>query len=57
VIWRPVQVLGLGDDVARVKGNLKLEEQVVSLGAHLLHEGEPVRLLGQDEATTAGGRP
>ncbi|WP_395608088.1 efflux RND transporter periplasmic adaptor subunit [Pseudomonas sp. B22129] len=47
VTWRPVQVVGLGDDSAQVKGDLKPDEHVVSLGAHLLHEGEAVRLPDQ----------
>ncbi|CAM3943289.1 efflux RND transporter periplasmic adaptor subunit [Bordetella tumulicola] len=57
VTWRSIQVLELSDDAARVNGNLKLGEQVVSLGAHLLHEGEQVRLLSQHEASATGGRP
>jgi len=42
VTWRAVQVLGLSDDSAKVSGPLKAGEQVVALGAHLLHEGEEV---------------
>lgn len=48
VTWRPVKVLALADDTARVEGNLKPDDQVVSLGAQLLHEGEPVRLADSD---------
>lgn len=55
VAWRPVQVLGLSDAAAQVTGNLKVGDQVVSLGAHLLHEGEEVRLSSQG-GTAAGGR-
>jgi len=46
VAWRPVQVLGLTDDTARIKGakgGLKTGNQVVALGAQLLHNGEEVR--------------
>ena len=59
VVWRSVQLLGLTDDVAQVTGDLKVGEQVVSLGAHLLREGEVVRPVGagQGEAALAGGRP
>ena len=57
VAWRPVQVLGLSDDSARVAGDLKVGEQIVALGAHLLREGEEVRLPQQDDAKVAGGRP
>lgn len=56
-VWRSVQVLGLSDDAAQVQGNLKAGDRVVSLGAHLLREGETVRLLGQGEAVSAGDRP
>ncbi|KQV52107.1 efflux RND transporter periplasmic adaptor subunit [Massilia sp. Root335] len=43
VTWRRVDVLAIGDDMARVRGDLKAGERVVALGAHLLHEGEKVR--------------
>jgi RND family efflux transporter MFP subunit len=44
VTWRKVDVLALGDDTARVTGQLKPGERVVALGAHLLHEGDAVRV-------------
>src|SRR5450830_1397365 len=44
VTWRPVQVRAIGDESVRVTGALKPGEQVVALGAHLLHEGEAVRV-------------
>jgi RND family efflux transporter MFP subunit len=53
VSWRPVQVVGISDDSARVKG-LQAGEQVVALGTHLLHEGEDVLVARQD---LAGDRP
>jgi len=46
VAWRSVNVLGLSDDAARVdsvKGDLKAGDQVVALGAQLLHDGEEVK--------------
>ncbi|MGN6579775.1 MAG: efflux RND transporter periplasmic adaptor subunit [Bordetella sp.] len=46
VTWRSVNVLGLSDDAARVgsiNDNLKAGDQVVALGAQLLHEGEEVK--------------
>lgn len=57
VSWRSVQVQGLGDDAARVTGSLKPGEQVVALGAHLLHEGETVRMAEQSDASVAGSQP
>jgi hypothetical protein len=46
-----VQVAGLSDEAALVVGDLKVGDSVVALGAHLLHEGEPVRLIGNDAAS------
>lgn len=54
VTWRAVQVLSLSDDAARLTGGLERGEQVVALGAHLLHNGQKVRLAAQ---TTGGGQP
>ncbi|KJH85596.1 hypothetical protein UG46_15850 [Pseudomonas fluorescens] len=57
VTWRPVQVLGLSDDAAQVSGELKRGEQIVALGAHLLREGEAVRLGQPIDTKVAGNRP
>ncbi|WP_095055228.1 efflux RND transporter periplasmic adaptor subunit [Pseudomonas sp. Irchel s3b2] len=57
VTWRPVRVLGLSDDAARVAGDLKVGEQIVALGAHLLRDGEEVRLAQQGDVKVAGGHP
>lgn len=57
VSWRPVQVLGIGDDTARVAGTLDAGEQVVALGAHLLRDGEEVRLAQVTGAAVAGSQP
>ncbi|SCW32665.1 RND family efflux transporter, MFP subunit [Pseudomonas sp. NFACC52] len=56
VTWRPVQVLGLSDDAARVAGRLNVGERIVGLGAHLLREGEPVRPLAQGDVNVAESR-
>jgi RND family efflux transporter MFP subunit len=45
VTWRAVQIARLSDEAASVVGNLKAGDRVVALGAHLLHEGEHVRLM------------
>src|SRR6266581_4327138 len=49
VTWRAVQIAGLSGEAASVVGNLEAGDRVVALGAHLLHEGEHVR-LAQSEA-------
>ncbi|MBA5638604.1 efflux RND transporter periplasmic adaptor subunit [Duganella sp. LX20W] len=55
VSWRPVTVQRLGDDEARVTGQLRQGERIVALGAHLLREGEQVRLA--DAGAAVGARP
>ena len=44
VTWRPVKIVRLSDETAAVVGKLNTGDRVVALGAHLLHEGEHVRL-------------
>src|SRR5438034_1546773 len=44
VTWRSVQIAGLSGEAASVVGDLVAGDRVVALGAHLLHEGEHVRL-------------
>jgi RND family efflux transporter MFP subunit len=56
VSWRPVEILSLGDDTARVEGNLKIDEQIVTLGAHLLQEGKKVRVATSDVATSGSNQ-
>lgn len=48
VTWRPVKILSLSDDAARVEGDLKVNDRIVALGAHLLKEGREVRIATSD---------
>jgi RND family efflux transporter MFP subunit len=48
VTWRPVTVVSISDEAARVRGNLKAGDQIVSLGVQLLHEGQQVRQIDAD---------
>ncbi|HDU5810557.1 TPA: efflux RND transporter periplasmic adaptor subunit, partial [Klebsiella quasipneumoniae subsp. quasipneumoniae] len=57
VSWQPVTVIGLNDETARVTGPLKPGEPIVALGAHLLHQGETVRLAERRGHTAAGSQP
>lgn len=58
VSWRPVAVQRLDDDGAHVAGQIKQGDRIVALGAHLLREGEKVRVVGQvTTAATEGARP
>lgn len=60
VSWRAVQVAGLTDETATVVSGLAAGDRVVVLGAHLLHEGDAVRLAGNEGApgvtATSGGK-
>ena len=58
VSWRHVEVQHLNDDGARIAGQIKQGDRIVALGAHLLREGERVRVAGQAAAiATEGVRP
>ena len=55
VAWRPVRVLGYGDETARLApGALAPGERIVSLGAQLLRAGQTVRLASPDAGRSAG---
>lgn len=57
VSWHAVAIEHLGDDSAQISGQLKQGDQIVALGAHLLQEGEQVRIGTQTAATAQGARP
>lgn len=50
VSFRPVQIRQLGEEGAVLRSGLREGEQIVTLGAQLLHEGEPVRIAAMQEA-------
>jgi hypothetical protein len=50
VSWRPVRVQRLSDDLAQVAAELTKGDRIVALGAHLLREGESVRIANQAAA-------
>lgn len=52
VTWRAVQIAALDEEAASVVDGLEVGDRVVALGAHLLHEGEQVR-LPEDKAASA----
>lgn len=55
VRWQPVTVESLEDDRALVTGQLKQGDRVVALGAHLLREGDEVRIASAAAAPAGGG--
>jgi RND family efflux transporter MFP subunit len=48
VTWRAVQIAALSDESASIMGKIAAGDRVVALGAHLLHEGEYVRLAASE---------
>jgi RND family efflux transporter MFP subunit len=54
VAWRAVRVASFGDDIVRIAEGLATGEIVVALGAHLLTEGQTVRLEERANADSAG---
>ena len=44
LVRRPVVVAKLGSETALIRSGLKLGEQILALGAHLVSEGERVQL-------------
>ena len=58
VAWQPVAVQRLDDAAANVVGKIQRGERIVALGAHLLREGETVRVAELAAARPAeGARP
>jgi RND family efflux transporter MFP subunit len=61
VTWRPIKVRRIDDESVSVSEGLKQGDRVVSLGAHVLHEGQEVRLAaeasGREAAPTGAGKP
>ncbi|XFB04986.1 efflux RND transporter periplasmic adaptor subunit [Azotobacter salinestris] len=55
VYWQPVAVQNLDDEGACITGQLKQGERIVALGAHLLHDGQQVRVAGQATVAAAEG--
>jgi hypothetical protein len=47
VSWRPVRLATVGDETAVVAAGLQPGESFVALGAHMLHQGEAVRIFAR----------
>lgn len=56
VTWHAVHIAGLSNEAASVVGDFKPGDRVVPLGAHLLHEGEHVRLAESKAAQTVAAK-
>jgi len=47
VTWRPVHIAALAEETATINAGLKPGERIVAMGAHMLHEGQPVRVAAR----------
>ncbi|MDP9421219.1 MAG: efflux RND transporter periplasmic adaptor subunit, partial [Pseudomonadota bacterium] len=46
VSWRPVKIAAVNEEAAVVSAGLRPGERFVALGAHMLHQGQAVRIAG-----------
>jgi RND family efflux transporter MFP subunit len=46
VSWRPVKLASINEEAAVVASGLRPGERFVALGAHMLHQGQAVRIAG-----------
>jgi multidrug efflux pump subunit AcrA (membrane-fusion protein) len=44
IAWRPVRIAAIGEESATLSDGLNPGERFVAMGAHMLHQGEAVRL-------------
>jgi membrane-associated protease RseP (regulator of RpoE activity) len=47
VTWRPVHIAALAEETATIDAGLRPGERIVAMGAHMLHEGQPVRVAAR----------
>ncbi|WP_246027535.1 efflux RND transporter periplasmic adaptor subunit [Novosphingobium umbonatum] len=47
VTWRAVHIATLAEETATIDAGLRQGERIVAMGAHKLHEGQPVRVAAQ----------
>lgn len=47
VNWRAVHIAALAEETATIDAGLKPGERIVAMGAHMLHEGQAVRVAAQ----------
>lgn len=44
IAWRPVRISAVGEETATITSGLKAGERFVAMGAHMLHQGQAVRI-------------
>lgn len=47
VTWRPVRIAALAEETATISSGLNSGDRFVAMGAHMLHEGQSVRVAAQ----------
>lgn len=47
VTWRPVKIAAVGEETATVSAGLKAVDRFVAMGAHMLHQGQQVRVAAR----------
>lgn len=47
ITWRPVKVAAIGEETATVTSGLKSGDRFVAMGAHMLHQGQLVRVAAR----------
>lgn len=47
VTWRPVRISALAEETATISAGLKPNDRFVSMGAHMLHQGQRVRVAAR----------
>lgn len=47
VAWRPVRITSLGEEMATIGAGLSPGDRFVAMGAHLLRQGQPVRVAAR----------
>lgn len=47
VTWRPVRIAALGEETATISAGLNSGDRFVAMGAHMLHDGQSVRVAAR----------
>lgn len=51
IAWRPVRISAVGEETATITAGLKTGERFVAMGAHMLHQGQTVRIAASVPGT------
>jgi hypothetical protein len=52
VAWHPVRLSAIGEETATVSSGLAAGERFVAMGAHMLHQGQQVRIAAPVRGAT-----